>query len=52
MSYDEWYEYLENVLYFIGEMWWRRYDSDWRHSDQVSFYDLPYCNLDFILSQQ
>jgi len=46
MSFDEWYEYLENVLDFIWEVRGRIYDSDRRHNEQVSFYDLPDCYLD------
>lgn len=46
MSYDEWYEYLENILDFIAEMWWRRYDSDWYKNENISYYDMPYAMID------
>ena len=48
MSYDEWYEYLENVLDLIAHIWGRRYDSERRHNDQVPYYDLPYCQIDYL----
>ncbi len=46
ISYDEWYEYLENVLDFIAEIRGRRYDSDWYNYENISYYDLPYAMMD------
>lgn len=46
ISYDEWYEYLENVLDFIAEVRGRRYDSDWYNYENISYYDLPYAMMD------
>lgn len=46
ISYDEWYEYLENVLDFIAEVRGRRYDSDWYNNENISYYDLPYAMID------
>ncbi len=48
MPYDEWYEYLENVLDLIAHIWGRRYDSEWYHYDNISYYDLPYCQIDYL----
>ena len=48
MSYDEWYEYLENVLDFIAHFRGRRYDSDWYHNNEIPYYDLPYCQIDYL----
>lgn len=46
ISYDEWYEYLENVLDFIAEIRGRRYDSDWYNYENISYYDLEYAKID------
>ena len=46
MSFDEWYEYLENVLDFIGEVWGRRYDSERYNYENISYYDMEYARID------
>lgn len=46
MSYDERYEYLENIHYFIQEMRGRMYDTDRYKYESISYYDLPYAMID------
>jgi hypothetical protein len=47
MSHSERVEYLDNVIYFIAMYRGRVYDSDWRHHEQISYYDLPDALIDF-----
>lgn len=49
MSHEERYTYLENILDFIAEVRWRRYDTDWRHNENIRYYDLEYAQIDDFL---
>lgn len=46
MWYDEWYEYLDNVHYFIQEVRGIYFDVDRYHNENISYYILPYCKID------
>jgi len=52
MWYDERYEYLDNVHYFIQEVRWIYFDVDRYHYENISYYILPYCMVDDYLSLQ
>ena len=49
MDYEERYNYLENVLYFIQEVYGRYYDADRYKNERISYYDMPYCMMDELL---
>lgn len=51
ISYDEWVEYLDNVHYFIQEVFGRYYDTDRYKNENISYYDLPYAKIDDFLLQ-
>lgn len=45
LNYDWWYEYIENILYFIAEIYWLYFDIDYYKYDWISFVMLPECIL-------
>lgn len=51
MWYDEWYEYLDNVHFFIQEVRGIYFDTDRYFNEWVWYYILPYAMIDdYLLS--
>ena len=51
LSYDEYYEYLDNVHYFIAEYRGLYFDPDYYKYEWLSYAVLPHCLMDDALSQ-
>ncbi len=51
LSYEEYYEYLDNVHYFVAEWFGLYFDPDYYKYDNVSYVVLPHCLMDNVLSK-